>query len=89
MVVVEPFVPGLPRYGQAWTLQECQHLRSGFSEGLSLIQLTQIHGRTRAAITSKLVEMHLLTVIGRAYYPVHREPWATFLDVSPRQREKP
>lgn len=63
--------------GKPWGFEEDANLLNEFNLGMSCAQISELHGRTFAAITSRLVKHKKLIVADRAYYPLER-PWATF-----------
>jgi hypothetical protein len=60
--------PDRPKIGAAWTTEEEQQLRDAFQAGKGISEIAAAHGRTRGAITARLVKLGLIeeTVITRA-----------------------
>lgn len=63
--------------GGPWTREEEARLLRAFDVGLSCTEIADLHDRTKAAITSRLVVLGRLVEARRAYYPISR-PWATY-----------
>lgn len=64
--------------GAAWTVAEEDRLRVGFCAGFSLENLCKDHGRTAAAVLTRLVRMGLLVVRNKEYRRLDPNPFATF-----------
>lgn len=71
-----------PRAGAVWLKDEDELLRQRFAAGHSLKGLMAAHGRTASAITSRLVRLGLLVVVGRDYHQVSQDPWTTQSEIS-------
>jgi hypothetical protein len=56
----KPKDPTKPRAGGRWTQEEEQKLRDEFQQNVPFEQIAKDHGRTRGAITARLVKLGLI-----------------------------
>jgi hypothetical protein len=61
--------------GALWLAEEMQQLKREFGSGLSLKQICEAHDRTPYGVINKLIQLGLLTQIGKAYHAVLPDPW--------------
>lgn len=61
--------PNRPTAGQKWTPEEEQRLRAAFASNPSIPDLAAAHGRTRGAISSRLVKLGLIEPPAHALFP--------------------
>lgn len=61
--------------GKAWMAEEYEQLKQLFNEGRNAEEIATAHGRTVAAILSKLEQLGLVVLIGRKYHKVDPDPW--------------
>lgn len=62
----------LDKQGQPWDEEEELELKINFGQGTSLPRLVELHGRTTAAILTRLVKLHLIVEVPalRSYFRV-------------------
>ena len=55
-----PIDPNRPKAGKAWTPEEEQSVVEAFKKGVPFPEIAATHGRTRGAITARLIKLGLI-----------------------------
>lgn len=66
--------PSRPAAGKPWTPEEEKHLRDAFASNPSIPELAAAHGRTRGAISSRLVKLGLIKPPAHSQFPPKAGP---------------
>ncbi len=66
--------PSRPAAGKPWTPEEEKHLRDAFASNPSIPELAEAHGRTRGAISSRLVRLGLIEPPAHSQFPPKAGP---------------
>jgi hypothetical protein len=61
--------PSRPAAGKPWTPEEEQRLREAFASNPSIAEIAAAHGRTRGAISSRLIKLGLIEPPAHSQFP--------------------
>ena len=74
-----------PNKGKVWLAEEVEQLRHGFAQDLTLEELVEAHGRTPAAIISKMASMGLIIALPTGWHRIEQDPWTISYPAYPRR----